>query len=750
MNTFFEKTYGEFVALQWILMAGALTFVVIPFSVPLGVIMGLIAADVLLFILYKDYGKSFEKTFLLFRICMLSYSLTLPNLLFKFAENKLGKEVPLILKVPTYVLFFMVFMALLFMNEKGKKEQLDKIRVRETFLGLVKSPSDDEDYSVVICKNKQTGMDVVLTAKDRYLHLLCDGPTGCGKTSQVLVPMILQDIQKKHGVIVMEPKGDLAEKVYAMGVKYSVKDMLYFNPINPDCPYLNPLDGKEDEVIETMTTVFNMLTPDSKTYFQDMNNNLIRNSLMTLKRIEAAYTNPATGISERPATLIGLSDIVHNPNGVGRALVNELCAIPTLNEAEKKQNEDTRSWFINEYYADRSKVYENTSGIRTQISNLVQNKYLRRVMNPPDGKSQINFDEILAAGKCLAISTAQGALRDLGSYLGYFLIFMFQASVFRRPGTEKTRIPCFFYIDEAQKYLNPGFSDLLTQGRSYRVAVTLATQSREQLAMGSGRDGKSFLEVVSANARNVIAFPGISAADAKYFADAFGETMRVEERHGESKQKFSIAYGMRNMNYPTETVSYTEKMENKYSGSDIVYKPFSEITYRIIRNSSICAAEDGIASWIPDEINNELDEIGQEYSRQQAEKNAMEEKIEHEQRQKMYSEFLHLRETNEYKQRVNEGNETGGTLGDRVTGGLGAASTKKKYEKGMQNQSSDDRMGRQSANSSSIPPLSGKNPQNLDGLYSGFSPDSRPASKEDAGAVEFEPIEDDGQIIDFD
>lgn len=91
------------------------------------------------------------------------------------------------------------------------------------------------------------------------------------------------------------------------------------------------------------------------------------------------------------------------------------------------------------------------------------------------------------------MSTAQGALRDLGRFLGYFIILQLQASVFRRPGNENTRTHNMLYIDEFQVYSNPGFADMLTQGRSYRVASHLATQARDQIGMGSGRDGKSFI-----------------------------------------------------------------------------------------------------------------------------------------------------------------------------------------------------------------------------------------------------------------
>ena len=68
------------------------------------------------------------------------------------------------------------------------------------------------------------------------------------------------------GITVLEPKGDLAEKVYAMAEHYGRK-AVYFNPLLPDCPYFNPLYGDEEDVIENMATTFKMLNPDSPQFF---------------------------------------------------------------------------------------------------------------------------------------------------------------------------------------------------------------------------------------------------------------------------------------------------------------------------------------------------------------------------------------------------------------------------------------------------------------------------------------------------
>ena len=202
------------------------------------------------------------------------------------------------------------------------------------------------------------------------------------------------------------------------------------------------------------------------------------------------------------------------------------------------------------------------------------------------------------------MSTCQGKLRDLGRFLGYFIILQLQAAVFRRPGTEDTRTHNMLYIDEFQVYSNPGFADMLTQGRSYRVASHLATQARAQIGMGSGKDGKNFVELVSTNCRNKIIYPGVSYTDAKFYSDEFGtEKVQKEEIGYNEKYMFNTA--------GTTKVSrrMTEKDEQRFTPTAIMDRPFGQITYRIVSHNSVQPPGVSKISYIPADINKILDQM---------------------------------------------------------------------------------------------------------------------------------------------
>jgi len=466
----------------------------------------------------------------------------------------------------------------------------------------------------------------ILPFKDRFLHMLVLGPTGCGKTSQILLPMVNQDMQNPDcGITVLEPKGDFAIKAAMMAQHYG-REFVYFDPSYKNCPKFNPLAGREIDVVENIATTFRMLNPDSPQFFLDLNEQLVRNAVKVLKRLDRD-----AGIEGKFANLINLSRLLQNSGGQGREMVNEFAKISSPTEAEAKENADIATWFLNDYFPERSKNYENTSGVRSQVAKLVGNEYLREVLNPDvnNGESNaINFDKHLAEGGIICISTAQGALRDLSKYLGYFIILSLQSSVFRRPGNENTRKPHFLYIDEFQTYSTPGFADMLTQGRSYRVGSILATQARAQMAMGGGRDGKNFVELVSANARNVILFPGINKDDAKYYSEQFGEYEKEETMVGYSRKRFNpLTGGLDRLGHPTESIRTMKKMTPNFSSTDLIFgqkvgESFGEMVYSIIKNNSVQPARVGLITYIDKSLNDKLDAKIEQYNSEYARESA--------------------------------------------------------------------------------------------------------------------------------
>lgn len=616
----------NFLAKQYIWVALSVTIlqlIAIIFPVNFIYSMGLAVVNIVMFLMLKHLvdEKIKKRGFILFKLTIPLFAMNGIGLFGKVLENLSGKTGfnPVILLFQIAVVITAIVMGV----DEDQKKMFNNIYEANPFDKMKNAKYEMQKGDVQLCLNYETNEPVILPFKDRFLHMLILGPTGSGKTSQILLPLIEQDLRnEEYGVTIIEPKGDLAEKVAAMG-RYRGKEVVYFNPTHQDCPYFNPLYGPEDEVLENMATTFKMLNPDSPQFFQDMNETLIRNSMKVLKRLKG-----------NSATLLDLSTLVYNAQGQGRIMINNFAKLSGAGSTVEtaKENGEIASWFITEYYNEKSKTYEHCSGLRSQIAKITSNSHLRRVLNPPNGENDVNFEKIIEEGKILAISTAQGDLRDLGRFLGYFIILNFQSAVFKRPGNENTRRPHFLYIDEFQTYSNPGFADMLTQGRSYRVASHLATQNRALMAMGGGRDGNNFVELVSTNARNVVIFPGGNSKDAKFYSDEFGEQIIRKQRKSVSRTKFNILYGFQKQGYPSESTSEEDVRESRFTHSDVIYNKFGEILYRIVSNNTVQPPGKGVVSWLPKDYNAIIDQMVIEYDLAQRGGAAYEESPESEQK----------------------------------------------------------------------------------------------------------------------
>src|SRR5438270_8960314 len=77
---------------------------------------------------------------------------------------------------------------------------------------------------------------------DRRAHMYIIGKTGTGK-STLLETLIRQDIQSGEGLLLIDPHGDLVEKVLAWIPERRKDDLIYFNVPDSAAPLgFNPLE----------------------------------------------------------------------------------------------------------------------------------------------------------------------------------------------------------------------------------------------------------------------------------------------------------------------------------------------------------------------------------------------------------------------------------------------------------------------------------------------------------------------------
>ena len=92
---------------------------------------------------------------------------------------------------------------------------------------------------------------------------------------------------------------------------------------------------------------------------------------------------------------------------------------------------------------------------------------------------------------------------------------------------------------------------------------------------------------------------------------------------GISQKKFNLLTGgLDKLGHPTEQVRETKKMTANFTASDLIFADFGEITYCIIRKNSIQPAKKGLITYIPSDLNKELDKEVLAYSDENARESA--------------------------------------------------------------------------------------------------------------------------------
>jgi len=383
--------------------------------------------------------------------------------------------------------------------------------------------------------------------KDCFTHMLVVGPTRSGKTATILKPMIYQLLLQKRrgrklGLSVVEPKGDVARMVKemseAMGIPY-----LYIDPEFPSSHRFNPMEGDIDDVAEATVVVLQGLFGKQEAFFKTVQELSARNVTKLLKELHGDKMD-----------IIDVMNTLRDPQELERKV------------SELKQRDgmtDLVHFFESELLGSmREKYRQFVIGLRAQLENITSNRLLRRIMT---GKSDLDIDRHFAEGGVLAVNTALGRLRKAGDAFGQFVIMHLQNGTFRRPGTEDTRIPHFLIVDEYSRYINPDVEMFLSLAAEYKVAGVFATQSLGQLEVESGKIGpKAMKQAILTSCRNKIAFGGLSAEDAKQFAEEFGKD-KVMVRQSTYRNKILLPNVFPNTYRDTEDekrrFSYTQLMD---------------------------------------------------------------------------------------------------------------------------------------------------------------------------------------------
>jgi Helicase HerA, central domain len=229
--------------------------------------------------------------------------------------------------------------------------------------------------------------------EDRFSHVYIIGKTGTGK-STLIETMALQDIERGLGCAVIDPHGDLVERI-ASGTSLSGRtDVIYFNAADPAQPYgYNPLRQVRAEfrslAASGLMEVFKKMWADSWGVRME---HILRNVLLAL-------------LEQPDATLHDILRMFSDKEyrkGVAKSL----------------QNQTVRTFLEKEF--ERFSFGYRTDGvapIQNKVGAFLADPLLDRIVSAPE--RDLHIRQIMDAGQVLLVNLGKGRIGgDSSSLLG--------------------------------------------------------------------------------------------------------------------------------------------------------------------------------------------------------------------------------------------------------------------------------------------------------------------------------------------
>ena len=185
-------------------------------------------------------------------------------------------------------------------------------------------------------------------------------------------------------------------------------------------------------------------------------------------------------------------------------LVEKMCKILEKDEELAQKYSMELSYFKRAFFANSPAVEDTRKDafqVASRLENLLRAPKIRNILC--NRHENVNFDDVLKNGEFLFVCTRRGDSGKVGhKAFGLFFLLSMQNAVLSRPGSEKSRIPHFLYIDEFPDFVTKDTETMFTMYRKYRVATTISAQSVSQFALPD--DKGNYNSIVLANCGNKI------------------------------------------------------------------------------------------------------------------------------------------------------------------------------------------------------------------------------------------------------
>jgi len=283
------------------------------------------------------------------------------------------------------------------------------------------------------------------------------GKPGKGK-STLLQHMILSDISDGHGVVVIDPHGDLIEDIIRLIPEKHVAKVIYFDPGDPDwVPLWNPMKPATNDqgISRTASDIVHTIKSFiSGTGWGDRLEHILRNITFSLMHLPNS-------------TFLDISNMLRNDSDESAAICKEILKV--------LENETARQFWMHDYKKYKK---DDLGAPRNKLSKLLVADTVSQMLSQPE--SRINFRKIMDEGMIFLanLSTIDTMLKEV---LGSFILSHLHLAALSRSSTPPSERKQFhIYMDEAHRFMTDTIEDLIAETRKYGVSLNLAHQYLSQ------------------------------------------------------------------------------------------------------------------------------------------------------------------------------------------------------------------------------------------------------------------------------
>ena len=324
---------------------------------------------------------------------------------------------------------------------------------------------------------------------DRRAHIYLIGKTGTGK-STLLETLIRQDMTAGQGLALLDPHGDLVEKVVARVPDMRKTELIYFNVPDRANPLgFNPLERvpalQKPLAASALLEAFKKIWAD---FWGPRMEHILRNALLAL-------------LDQPQATLADILRLLDDRNF--RRTV-----------ADRVANAQVRNFWLREYEGYPAYFRAETiAPIQNKVGAFLANPVLNEIVTQP--RSAFDMRRVIDEGKILLVNLAKGKLgEDTATLLGALLVTKLAVAALSRADMSQNKRQDFFvYLDEFHTFTTLSLATMLSELRKYRVGMILAHQYLSQL-------DPQVRDAVLGNVGTIITFR-VGASDAEVLEKEF-------------------------------------------------------------------------------------------------------------------------------------------------------------------------------------------------------------------------------------